>query len=69
MGQQSITSEIIVFALSGIEDDETLCPLLVHDPVSAFPAPDGVTLPDFVLRVALAADVDHRLTESRRGIG
>ena len=35
--------------LSGIEDDETLGALLVHDPVAALPAPDRVLGPNLVL--------------------
>ena len=54
---------------SGVEDDETLGPLLVHDPVSAFPASDGVSGPDLVLGVALAADVDHRVTDAAGSVG
>ena len=46
--------------LSGIEHDQTLGPLLVHDSVAALPAPDGVPRSDLVLGVALTADVDHR---------
>ena len=54
---------------SGVEDDETLGPLLVHDPVSAFPASDRVSGPDLVLGVALAADVDHRVTDAAGSVG
>ena len=46
--------------LSSIKDNETSGPLLVHDPVAALPAPDGVPRSDLVLGVALTADVDHR---------
>lgn len=53
-------------SLSGVEDDEPLGPLLVHDPVAALPAPNGVPRPDLVLVVALAADVDHRRTRVYR---
>ena len=35
--------------LSGIEHDQTLGPLLVHDSVAALPAPDRVTGPDLIL--------------------
>ena len=35
--------------LSGVEDDETLGPLLVEDPVAALPAPDRVLGSDLVL--------------------
>ena len=53
---------------SGIEDDEPLGPLLVHDPVSALSASDGVSRTDLVLRVALAANVDHGLLWSTRAV-
>ena len=45
--------------LSSIKDNETSGPLLVHDPVAALPAPDGVPRSDLVFSVALTADVDH----------
>ena len=53
-------------SLSGVKDDEPLGPLLIHDPVAALPAPDGVPRPDLVLVVALAADVDHRRARVHR---
>lgn len=47
--------------LSSVKDDEPLCPLLVHDSVAAFSAPDCVTRSNFILRVAFATNVDHGL--------
>ena len=49
-----------MFPLSSIKHNEPLGPLLVHDPVAALSAPDGVPWSDLVLAVALSADVDHR---------
>ena len=54
---------------SGVEDDQTFGSFLVHDPVSAFPASDRVSGPDLVLGVALAADVDHRVTDGAGSVG
>ena len=54
---------------SGVEDDQTFGPFLVHDPVPAFPASDRVSGPDLVLGVALAADVDHRVTDGAGSVG
>ena len=50
-----------LFASSCVENDEPLGSLLVHDPVAALPAADGVLGPDLVFCVAFAAGVDHGL--------
>ena len=51
--------KLCISKLSSIEDNETSGPLLVHDPVAALPAPDGIPGSDLILAVALPADVDH----------
>ena len=54
---------------TGVEDDETLGPLLVHDPVSAFSASDGVAGSNLVLWMAFTADIDHRVADGAGGVG
>lgn len=46
-------------ASPGIEDDQSLCALLVHDTVSTLSASDRVSGPHFVLVMALSTHVDH----------
>ena len=51
---------------SCVKNDKTFGPFLVHDPVSTFSASNGVSLSNFVLRVTLTTNVDHRLSNGSR---
>jgi len=62
-------TKLVDFCSSGVENDQSLRPLLVHDSVAALSTTDRVSGPDFVFGVALAADVDHRIADGARGVG
>ena len=51
---------------SCVENDKTFGPFLVHDSVATFSTSNGVSLSNFVLGVALATNVDHRLPNGSR---
>jgi hypothetical protein len=53
---------------ASVKDDQTLGSLLVHDSVAALSASDSVSGSDLVFGVALAADVDYRMTDGAGGI-
>ena len=55
--------------LSCIEDNESFRSLLVHDPVSTFPASNGVSRPNLVLAMTFAANVNHRRSRRCAGSG
>lgn len=50
---------------SGIKNNQSLCSLLVHDPVTALSASDWITGLNFIFSVTFSTYVDHRLLFGR----